>query len=221
MSKNISCIVCGIERQKGRRYCRSCYLARVREQSRVRGRYTKLVACSLCNNTFKQWRPIQTMCANCYKASIKTGYTNNSYVFSKYVKGQSIHLHRRIAENVLGRKLHKDEVVHHIDENVTNNKLTNLMVLDRKTHSKLHSYLRKERVALEKSRDENWENCWNILRASITTAWLETTGAKVLKIWEIGQSAAEHRTDEGSETMYPTSKTRNSHDEDIVQTTKR
>jgi len=38
----------------------------------------------------------------------------------------------------------------------------------------------------------------------MTTAWLETTNAKVIKLWEIGQSAAEPLSsieyEEGSET---------------------
>lgn len=50
----------------------------------------------------------------------------------------------------------------------------------------------------------------------MTTARLETTDAKVIKIWEIGQSAAEPlQNEEGSETMHSASHV----DEDIVQTT--
>ena len=53
----------------------------------------------------------------------------------------------------------------------------------------------------------------------MTTAWLETTNAKntkVIKLWEIGQSAAEPLlNEEGSETMHSASHV----DEDIVQTT--
>ena len=50
----------------------------------------------------------------------------------------------------------------------------------------------------------------------MTTAWLETTGAKVKKLWEIGQSAAEPLlNEEGSETMHATSHV----DDEIVQTT--
>ncbi len=39
--------------------------------------------------------------------------------------------------------------------------------------------------------NENQENCWNNLIVPMTTAWLEMTGAKVKKLSEIGQSAAE------------------------------
>jgi hypothetical protein len=52
-------------------------------------------------------------------------------------------------------------------------------------------YLDYQRVIIEKSMNENCGNCWKTLIAPMTTAWLETTSAKVLKLWEIGQSAAE------------------------------
>ena len=50
---------------------------------------------------------------------------------------------------------------------------------------------------------EHHENCWDNLIAPMTTAWLETAGVKVIKISEIGQSAAEPLSNgEGSETMH-------------------
>lgn len=64
------------------------------------------------------------------------------------------------------------------------------------------------RVIFEKSKNENQGNCWNSLIVPNTTAWLEMTGATVLKVSEIGQSAAEllnriRRQEEGSETQAP------------------
>ena len=54
---------------------------------------------------------------------------------------------------------------------------------------------------------EHRENCWNNLIVPMTTAWLETTGAKVIKLPEIGQPAAEPLLNgEGSETMHATPK---------------
>lgn len=71
------------------------------------------------------------------------------------------------------------------------------------------------------------ENCWNILRGQLTTTWLETMNVNVIKITDIGQSAAESLNEnaiykfsyeEGSETMYQAPKSSNTHGEDIVQT---
>lgn len=48
-------------------------------------------------------------------------------------------VHRVVMEKHLGRKLKKDEVVHHIDGDKTNNEITNLKVMNRKEHNKLHA----------------------------------------------------------------------------------
>jgi hypothetical protein len=42
--------------------------------------------------------------------------------------------HRRIMEQHLGRRLLEDEVVHHRDRNKLNNAISNLVVIDRRTH---------------------------------------------------------------------------------------
>ena len=95
-------------------------------------------------------------------------------------------MHRRVASETLGRTLTYNEIVHHLDENPKNNDKSNLIVISRSIHMKLHRYLGLQRALLEKSDNENYENCWKDLRVSMTTAWLETTGANVIKIWEIG-----------------------------------
>lgn len=46
--------------------------------------------------------------------------------------------HRLIMEKYLGRKLKKNEQVHHKDGNSLNNKLSNLVVLSPSEHSKYH-----------------------------------------------------------------------------------
>lgn len=61
----------------------------------------------------------------------------------------------------------------------------------RSDHTSLHSYLKIQRALLLKNSNGNFENCWKNLIVPITTTWLEMTSVKVIKIWEIGQSAAE------------------------------
>lgn len=46
--------------------------------------------------------------------------------------------HRRIMELKLGRFLTQDEVVHHIDKDPSNNKPSNLVIMTRAEHSRLH-----------------------------------------------------------------------------------
>lgn len=60
-------------------------------------------------------------------------------------------LHRVLMENKLGRLLEKREVVHHIDEDKTNDSIENLEVLLNKDHARHHS-LKVELLTL---------NCFN------------------------------------------------------------
>lgn len=55
-----------------------------------------------------------------------------------YTKYKQRHLHRIIAENKLGRKLLKGEIVHHIDGNKKNNHPDNLEVMTQNEHCSKH-----------------------------------------------------------------------------------
>ena len=48
-------------------------------------------------------------------------------------------IHRKVAENKIGRKLREHEVVHHRDGDKTNFRRENLRVTSRSHHSKMHS----------------------------------------------------------------------------------
>lgn len=62
----------------------------------------------------------------------KWGYTHIQ------IYGKRIREHRWIVEKVLGRKLKKDEVVHHIDGNKSNNENSNLLVCIKSYHQSMH-----------------------------------------------------------------------------------
>lgn len=67
---------------------------------------------------------------------------------NSYKDGKSERKHRIVAEKMLGRKLKKDEVVHHIDGNKRNNDESNLMIVTRSEHAKLHSFGKEKRKAV-------------------------------------------------------------------------
>ena len=46
--------------------------------------------------------------------------------------------HRLVMEKKLGRRLSKEDIIHHIDFNPRNNKVSNLYLMTRATHIKLH-----------------------------------------------------------------------------------
>lgn len=55
-----------------------------------------------------------------------------------YRKLHGKHIHRVIAEQMIGRPLAKGEIVHHIDGNKHNNDPSNLQVMTQSEHMKLH-----------------------------------------------------------------------------------
>jgi len=58
---------------------------------------------------------------------------------SKKINGTKYDVHRLVFEKHLGRPLDKNEVVHHIDGDKANNKLSNLMLFpNRSAHTKYH-----------------------------------------------------------------------------------
>lgn len=70
----------------------------------------------------------------------KIGKTRHERLFTghSYQKVHGQHLHRVLVEQALGRKLRSDEIVHHIDHNFQNNDLSNLQIVTRAEHIKIH-----------------------------------------------------------------------------------
>lgn len=52
-----------------------------------------------------------------------------------------VYEHILVAEKELGREIRESEVVHHLDENKSNNRYANLLVLEKSQHGKLHAWL--------------------------------------------------------------------------------
>lgn len=73
-------------------------------------------------------------------ARIKSGNKQRGRGDGKtYIKFLGRHLHRVVAEKMIGRDLKPGEVVHHLDGNIRNNCPENLMVLKSQSeHAKIH-----------------------------------------------------------------------------------
>lgn len=211
------CENCGRLLTNERHICKECRKAFKREYARqhyaeqkekgiVKKRYG-ITNCIICGKEIIRNRPDQVICYDCYK---KTHHkTIDDY--NKVSRSNKSNTIGRQTILDLGFILTKDICVHHLDENPQNNKLGNLLIISRKNHAKLHRFLEKNWSLLLKDNSSNLENCWDILRGQLTKVWLETMGTNVIKITDIGQSAAEpldenliyeFNCEEGSETMY-------------------
>lgn len=227
------CKKCGCKLTTEKKWCESCRKENKREYAR--NKYKTLIEnggikkrygigiCIYCGKEFIKNRPNQLWHGECRRKNIHKTVENYNKVAR--AKGTLNTIGRQTILN-LGFKLSYNMCVHHLDENPNNNSLSNLVILNRKYHAQLHRFLEKNWSLLSKGNNSNLENCWDILRGQLTTAYLETKSDNVIKIIDIGQSAAESLNEDfiylfsqekGSETMHQTPKSK-SQGEDIVQT---
>ena len=94
-------------------------------------------ASGMCNKHYQMWRKH----GNALFFDERIRPTSHGY-YRVGAKGQQEH--RKIYEDFIGRKLSKNEVVHHIDFNRTNNKIENLYLYSSiGEHSRQHCNYRK------------------------------------------------------------------------------
>jgi len=72
--------------------------------------------------------------------------------------------HRMVMMNKLGRKLKRDEIIHHIDRDILNNSESNLMLLSRRVHDILYNInkapvtIKKKLIEAVKQLEENLDD---------------------------------------------------------------
>ncbi len=196
----MKCIDCGNIGIAERRRCRDCAKKhnrlRAKERYNKHGRYYHKSICVICGKPMKATRKTQLTHRNCvYKAIDDYNKVPRNKTGTETI-GRDLIIK-------LGIKIPENFVLHHVDENPWNNEFSNLWLMSRSNHNSLHAFLRNQRSLYLKEYNSISENCWKTLRDQLTTAWLETTSANVLKIIDIAQSAGEPSLmEEASETMY-------------------
>ena len=190
------CLRCGCP-ITGYKWCDECRKKNKREH--VKSRYAEMLAegrkklrydltsCIHCGKEIVKNRPNQDTCYDCYKKNHRKSVEDYNKV--ERTKDGRTTLGRQAVLN-LGLVLGKLQV-HHIDENPSNNSLDNLLILNRSKHAFLHRLLDKNWLLLLKGNSSNLEDCWNILRGQLTTAYLETESENVIKITDVEQLAGE------------------------------
>lgn len=78
-----------------------------------------------------------------------------------YANGKSKRKHQIIMENHIGRELKENEVIHHIDGNKRNNDLSNLMLVTREEHTKIHKdLLDKSKAVIQMTKNGEFIKKW-------------------------------------------------------------
>lgn len=116
------------------------------------------IPCKICKALFTQKKPAQETCSQICAGKLRSG--ERHYLYNKgemgagryksgkgYIlaveKGNSVREHRLVAEKALGKPLPAGVVVHHIDEDRTNNSPSNLVICQNDTYHKLlHANMR-------------------------------------------------------------------------------
>jgi hypothetical protein len=128
----ITCLDWGREKSRKGLYCKPCgYIHRSRPSG------LKYTLHKENPTSFKNGRtPIN-------KGTSKPYYDRSIGYLKIRNNGNQMKHHRYVLEKALGRKLQENEIVHHIDHNKLNNDISNLKIMTRSEHMKLHWELRR------------------------------------------------------------------------------
>lgn len=127
--------------------------------------------CEACGAAYEAYGKTSRLCPICYarQQELKTASTTRGQYKQLKIDGRVIKEHRYLAEQVFGRKLTPDEHIHHLDEDPKHNELSNLLVLFRNNHFRLHHYLDVQQVIEGR---KSHPKPWSELVVPLSLQWL-------------------------------------------------
>lgn len=137
-------------------YCNKHYL-RMRRNGTTKNLLKKYDLDDVCEFCFEKapGKLVRNLCPACYKREWRKGYPDRDINQAGLghidpqgyrrlqINKRQINEHTLIVEKYLGRRLTKDEVVHHKDGDKLNNNIENLELMTRSEHGKLHAEERR------------------------------------------------------------------------------
>lgn len=147
-------------------YCKKPFLGRSDTPRRFcsrdctrHGKFSRVtLICAICEKPFLVTFARKTVAKFCSRKcqgkhlSSKTGELNATWKGGTIIRkngyrcvrvdGEYIYEHRHVVESLLGRKLSKSEVVHHLDGDRLNNAIDNLEVMSKREHDRLETIKR-------------------------------------------------------------------------------
>ncbi len=127
------CDLCGVE-----------YFARKHKAKGIKGGSGRLFCSKSCSSkaTVRE-QNLDHLKTYCFKKghvahNFKGGYCMPDGRKIVTINGKKVLEYRKLVEQFLGRPLRNDEVVHHINGDVTDNRIENLRLMSQSSHVKLH-----------------------------------------------------------------------------------
>lgn len=162
------CIDCNLQPKVERKRCVEC--CKIYNKEKAKEYYSELKKKGIVKKRYGF-----TICVFCKQLMVKNRPNHVAHGACKnYGKIENYNKVPRVGVNTKGRQtilsLGLDITgfdVHHIDEDPYNNSLSNLLILKRPYHTKLHTFLKDERATNWLALNENEEN-WNVFRRKIT-----------------------------------------------------